>query len=337
MSDAKTRLYYLDAIRGLAAILVVVFHYQRYFSPQRFMDYGYFAVDLFFILSGIVLYQGYGQSISTGLSFIEFTKKRLHRLYPMVLLSAGLTLALNVGEVPLTNFSSDASADLLRNLFFIPTLSRHMASFPADTPMWSLFCELVINLFWFMVIRKGAAWLPAAVLVVSGIGTLALALGHHTLDFGWNGGRSVIEGCVRATFGFFAGVALAKNFSAVKAFLQKSHSLVWVLLATTLILFRVLLAPAGLFSLEITTYIGIVLLLMVLKHAKTPGAAIPLCVFLGDVSYPIYLLHGPIGRLFTHSHPGAVTGLQFLATLIVVAWATHRYAEKPLQRLIKRR
>lgn len=72
----------LDALRGVAALGVLVFH-TSYGLPS-----GILAVDLFFMLSGFVIAFSYEDQLLHGLSVSEFALRRFVRLYPMILLGS---------------------------------------------------------------------------------------------------------------------------------------------------------------------------------------------------------------------------------------------------------
>ena len=90
--DSKPNYLLLDALRGVAALMVVWYHFFEAFasSPldQRF-NHGYMAVDFFFILSGFVIGYAYDNRWQKGeLTTGGFFKRRLIRLHPMVVLGA---------------------------------------------------------------------------------------------------------------------------------------------------------------------------------------------------------------------------------------------------------
>ncbi|WP_417547980.1 acyltransferase family protein, partial [Marinobacter segnicrescens] len=75
----------LESLRGLAAIMVVLYH-----SPFRFgetsapiITNSYLFVDFFFVLSGFVMAYAYGDKIRGGMGFGEYVTLRLGRLYPL--------------------------------------------------------------------------------------------------------------------------------------------------------------------------------------------------------------------------------------------------------------
>jgi peptidoglycan/LPS O-acetylase OafA/YrhL len=73
----------LDAMRGLAALVVVFWHAQGEFAPIPRPASGYLAVDFFFCLSGLVIAQAYEDRLQSGLSVAKFAFLRLIRFYPL--------------------------------------------------------------------------------------------------------------------------------------------------------------------------------------------------------------------------------------------------------------
>src|SRR3954468_13971740 len=97
------RLQSLDFFRGVAALSVVYYHFHGALGLPRF-EPGFLAVDLFFVLSGIVLGLIYTPKIESGLSFAEFMWHRLRRLYPMAILVTLLVLGMNAVGMPKGTF-----------------------------------------------------------------------------------------------------------------------------------------------------------------------------------------------------------------------------------------
>ena len=85
-TTAKPHYLILDALRSIAAIMVVTFHILEAHAKSRFdqiINHGYLAVDFFFLLSGYVI--GYAYDDRWGkMTVTEFFKRRLTRLKPMV-------------------------------------------------------------------------------------------------------------------------------------------------------------------------------------------------------------------------------------------------------------
>lgn len=105
----------LEVLRFLLSISVVIFHYQHFFHPfqttplkhlydgrQPFAslfsliyEYGYYAVPVFWLISGLIFYKVYRERIEAQtISFKEYTLNRISRLYPLHLLTLILVLCL---------------------------------------------------------------------------------------------------------------------------------------------------------------------------------------------------------------------------------------------------
>ena len=86
--DAKPRYEILDGLRGVAAVIVVIFHLLETYSkgvPYQLLNHGYLAVDFFFVLSGFVVGYAYDSRWSQGMTFGNFCKRRIIRLQPMLI------------------------------------------------------------------------------------------------------------------------------------------------------------------------------------------------------------------------------------------------------------
>src|SRR5262245_14845562 len=86
-----SRLETLDAMRGVAAIVVVTFHLGS-LLPGATTE-GYLAVDFFFALSGYVLARTYDARLEHGMESLDFIRRRIIRLYPLYLIGFSLGAA----------------------------------------------------------------------------------------------------------------------------------------------------------------------------------------------------------------------------------------------------
>ena len=130
------RLPGLDALRGIAALVVLVGHagalYNLYEIPG-----GLFAVDFFFMLSGYVLARSYEHAFGNGLSPAVFVWKRYKRLWPLCALGTALLV------VPALAWPQGWQVAVL-NLLLLPSFA-YAAAYPINPPLWSIFFELVAN------------------------------------------------------------------------------------------------------------------------------------------------------------------------------------------------
>ena len=81
--ESKNRQFELDSIRGLAALLITFFHFPKW-NPvldTGLINNGYLAMDLFFVLSGYVIFDNYFRRVSNLEDFAKFLFKRIGRIY----------------------------------------------------------------------------------------------------------------------------------------------------------------------------------------------------------------------------------------------------------------
>src|SRR5215471_15605742 len=91
LAASKPHYLILDGLRGVAAVVVVIFHIFEAHSmgdaQHQIINHGYLAVDFFFLLSGYVIGYAYDDRWNK-MSIGDFIKRRLIRLQPMVILGS---------------------------------------------------------------------------------------------------------------------------------------------------------------------------------------------------------------------------------------------------------
>ncbi len=327
----------LDALRGLAALLVLAYHLRGLALPDAVLSHGYLAVDLFFVISGFVLARAWDARLAAG-EGARFLGRRLARLYPMMLLGLALGAASWLAR-------GDAPASLLllvpMALLFIP-FTRLTDVFPLNGPQWSLMWELLANLAYAVV----APWLTTrrlVVLVVISGGVhalLTLASGTGSLGpfaHGWEAGAP------RVLFGFFVGVLLARLDGEGR--LRLPTPPIAVILAVVVLMLSPPL-PAGIGRAVFDLVAALVVFpLVVASAARAPvGRMQPLWDGLAGVSYALYALHIPIVLAMAHvarQLPDGVArwsvNLSTIPLALAIAWAAHRWFEPWTANLLRTR
>ncbi|WP_186083946.1 acyltransferase family protein [Burkholderia gladioli] len=200
----------LDAIRGLAAILIVFRHAPLLFHSPSFPQ-SYLAVDLFFAISGFVVANAYEARLRSGaLGFLAFAKLRLIRLYPLYLIGIVLGLASHFVAMahqhgrPLPSLFATTLFVLL-SLLMLP--SRATPLYLVNNPAWSLFYEIVANLAFAAIVRRAVPRILVLAMIPCAIVMLRYALDHHGIDEGWDLGKWYLA-LARVGFSFSAGVLM---------------------------------------------------------------------------------------------------------------------------------
>lgn len=190
----------LHALRGLAALAVLLFHAEAVIGVQLAPS-GYLAVDLFFILSGFVIAHAYDARFEAGLSARAFIIARAVRFWPLfalgTLIGGGWLILENIVAPPAVLSVNETLALSGLALVYLPRLSAGDL-FPLNVPAWSLLFELAVNAaFAVFFASTRTKWLPVTI-ALSGVGVTALSLTGAFDVQAW--------GMVRATFGFAVGV-----------------------------------------------------------------------------------------------------------------------------------
>lgn len=291
MRGSNNRLVTLDAMRGIAALLVVIHHQHAFPTPG-----GYLAVDFFFALSGVVIARAYDEKLRDGLSVGAFMSQRLLRLYP--LLAIGMAIGALRAVMLVAMAAKDApglwalAVDLVTGALALPSPTSALSLFPLNLPAWSLFFELLINLAYAVaLVRMRTSWL-IGVLAVAVAALVASTLHYGSFDGGFEW-RSIGQGFARVSFAFTAGVLL-QRLGWVR---PKTGTALAIVPMAVLVAF--LTAPVAAVMRE-TFDLGFAVIaapaLIVLAAAWQPpeGWARRTSTALGDLSYPVYAIHYPV-------------------------------------------
>ena len=319
-ADTKPHYELLDGLRGVAALLVIWYHVFEGFatSPidQRF-NHGYLAVDFFFILSGFVIGYAYDDRWKTTLTLKGFFKRRLIRLHPMVVMGAvlgAITFCIQGCEQwdgTAVSFSMVLLA-LLLNLFLIPAVPGtgpevrgNGEMYPLNGPSWSLFFEYIGNILYALFIRRFSNRALTALVVLAGAGLAAFAIGslsgYGHLGVGWSlADYNLLGGFLRLSFSFFIGLLMSRRFRPVKI-----RGAFWICSAALAVLFAVPYVGDGespwmngIYDSVCTVLVFPVLVYLGASGKATDRGTAKVCKFLGDISYPVYIVHYPFMYLF---------------------------------------
>jgi peptidoglycan/LPS O-acetylase OafA/YrhL len=344
----RNRYAYLDGIRGLAAILVLVRHTGNFWHFGFYRSY--LAVDLFFILSGFVIAYAYDEKLCDGkISLTQFLKIRLIRLYPVFLMSvfmcALVVMAAMLFDPPGTapSIAEMAPVIALTALYLPSHLSGSNDLFPLNAIYWSLFFELVINVVYAAV----RPWLNTAVLsvVASSLGLVVafIAYEYGTLNVGFTWGFGpIFSGFSRAAFGIFLGLLL---FRLRGRFISRFGGLVNPWLAFLLICTLLASPSADRFD-AIVDWLAVALVFpLSILFASQPSSTRfeGLLLTLGSASYPIYVFHRPVSALITRaagavvSRYAPITGVLLVIFLVLFSVWLERRVDIPVRRRLAER
>lgn len=295
------RFHGLDALRGLAALVVLVAHLKTAVAPAG----GFMAVDIFFLLSGFVIARTYEPRYRAGMSLAEFVRRRLIRLYPMYFVGAALAIYLGCGWY---------------TFFFLPTPGNEIL-FVGNPALWSLPLELVASVaFYAFCIGLSTRWLLALALLFGGTALFLMAY-TGVLNPGptW---PTALQSLPRIAFAFLLGAVISRTFGE-----RKLSQWSWTVLVATYVFMMV----AGV---KLSTNIAFVFVMAPLivvylaKYEIVDGGW--LAKWLGNISYPLYAIHHSIVlMLLPYWNPVAIVLL-----CIVLAHLAAHYCDAPARRAL---
>ena len=198
----------LDALRGYAAIAVLVFHSSGLLGMTWLFPSGYLSVDLFFAMSGFVIAHSY-QKLILERGWVWFMKVRIKRFLPLYVLGGVFGLVRVAGLLAVGSDTRGWVAAAVAYFAFLPAPVSPFsggAMAPLNAPAWSLLYELYANLVLAIILPWLTNRLLALIIFVTGTILLTAALngiglvGYNLSDFGL--------GFVRTFFSISMGVSL---------------------------------------------------------------------------------------------------------------------------------
>ena len=359
------RLTALDALRGVAALAVVAWHWQHFFaisgdwepgwSPQQEPFYwllkplyvqGWAAVDLFFVLSGFVFFWLYSDAIrEKRMSVGAFSLMRFSRLYPLqVLMLVAVALLQAAYFRRIGTFFIYQGNDWLHFLLHLGMVQNWWPNMPQsfDGPSWSVSIEVLLYLLFFTACRFGLR---------AGWPSLLVALAGAPLTW-------FDEHICRGVIGFFMGgfayalwerIRMQANAVNVTRVLAALALFGWGVLVFLLVTDNHILDGGEVnigFLYAFDYALCPVTVLTLALYEATSGHRFTRLAYLGDISYSTYMLHFPmqlalvlvalrIGLAPSFFMQGWVM-LVFLAALIGLGSVSYFYFEKPVQNLLRR-
>ncbi|HEX7783652.1 MAG TPA: acyltransferase [Sphingobium sp.] len=342
---AQGRYYSLDGMRGLAAIVVVLHHFGLQRNPSL-AGAGYLAVDFFFALSGFVIALAYQDRLTQGLSTRRFMAQRVIRLYPLFLAGIALGLVKAIGQIVTHDGTALPIPELLlsfvTSLLMLPTPGAHLVStFPLNTPGWSLFFEMIASLAFGAVLFR---WRTASLALAAGIAALLLMPGILSHDGRIAGlGTSwpdFIHGFPRVFFSFLTGVLIFRLSRRLRRQINGDVHIAIVVLIALL-----LGKPDGWMDGGydmIVLGLAIPAILWAGVAWEVPERHQRFFGWLGDISYPLYILHFPLLMiyLFLTRHlpvPSPISCLIFVLGMLLVSTLAFHLYDAPVRAILSMR
>ena len=326
---SKPRYEILDGLRGVAALMVIVFHCFETYIPvfgTQIVNHGYLAVDFFFVLSGFVIGYAYDDRWNRMTTW-GFFKRRLTRLHPMVIagtLVGAATFFFAGAAFPQTlqNPGWKIALCFVMGLLMIPCGMGldirgwgEMNSF--NGPNWSLTFEYCGNILYAFILRRLPKIALGVLCVICAFFTLDLTMGWDVLGFfpdgpqytvigGWSlTGQQLYIGFTRLLYPFLCGLLISRILPGHMSKDNPSGSPIhlkggfWWCSLALVVLFSVpciggkIGIPDGIYQ-AVCILLLFPLIVLTGSGSVTKGKkSTAVCKWLGDISYPLYITHYP--------------------------------------------
>lgn len=370
----NTQIGGLTSLRGIAALIVVVFHFAYYTLPStgvvlsaysNFFRNGYLAVDLFFILSGFIMTHVYLDRFYLGVgksSYWDYLRSRFARIYPLHLFTLATLVCLEIVKIFLPNLHAFTGEFTIKSLFTnIFLLQAFDLDFPPlmwgitfwNQPAWSISVEFVIYCifpFILFLLLKTKPKTDAIIYLISSI--LMLLLIKFT-----SGTLSTIIGIpsiARCGLECVMGIITYKVYRSHQY--QKYLKLDFLAIVTAIVIAAIMHIwvdrPHGLYDwLTLPAFSILILALANNRNGlifKLMNSS--LLLYLGTISYSIYMVHWCLaeflktfwlykfqiifGSDFTGDRSLIALGI-FIPIVLLTASLTYRFVEVPMRKLLK--
>jgi peptidoglycan/LPS O-acetylase OafA/YrhL len=331
--NTPTRFYSLDVLRGLAALAVVLYHWQHFFYTGSTLGVitmdalplsrgltiiysnGWMAVELFFALSGFVFYWLYSKKISEGsISLRRFSWLRFTRLYPLhfatlIMVIAGQWWMTKTQGDPFVYQFNDIKHFVL-NLFFISSWGLQNGN-SFNGPIWSVSIEVLLYCLFYLFSRKlpihGAVLLALALIGLIIQYNLDIAIGKGMASFFIGGSVYMAYKSINTSRYFHTTTSIVAllAFMAWLTTIGTTYAGLdfgWITLRTTPFFWRyepylrwIIMSLPGFWAVLVLFPLTILSLSLIETWRGSLGRRIS---FIGDISYSSYLLHFPLQLAF---------------------------------------
>ncbi len=318
----------LDGLRGIAALVVLLDHATCLAAGFDLFARNILAVQFFFMLSGFVVACAYEARIRAGFSFGAFCVRRVIRLYPLIFVGAVAgALALAVSDPSFPGDPLAGAAVMLATLGLpTPHTGFSFGYFPVNPPEWSLFFELLANLAFGLLLSR---WPSRAVAVVAACGFAVYAgIGFSF----WPGEIPFWAETFGMTASFSIGMLIWRCHQRQSLPVLR---LPFSLLALMLVGLCAMPARWGLS----VNFAAIALAFPALITAGMAQACSPgrrrVMHLLGELSYPLYVLHWPVlllARLMLPELGQALTMAIGAVVALAVGWVALVTVDRPARR-----
>lgn len=348
----------LDSLRGIAVILVVIYHWLPYNTMFNTYPNRLFDVDIFFVLSGFlitnILFNGRNKAEELGISktlvFKNFYLRRALRIFPAYYLTIFIIVILHISNIIITDIKYEFIYCLTYTINFYFYNMKYWGELTSH--LWTLAVEEQFYLIWpFVILMMPKKYLLHAITVFIFIGVISQSL-IHDMEHGYLPTYTCFD-----SFGLGALISWISIYKP--QYLNKMYKVFRLLAGTSLIIFIIVFIADNSVFIPQQRTLRSLMAAWVISYIIIKGETDKLqfsflfnnslLIFLGKISYGIYLYHlflpWDLQILDTyinkHLPPFAGTYINYIyfaeniILLILISWLSYRFFEMPILSLKK--
>lgn len=328
----------INILRGISILLVTVFHFFPKILPN-----GYLGVDVFFVISGFLISLGILKNTKdNSFSYIDFYKRRIHRIIPAVLvmllvITAFESMILLPSDLIKFSQSLQATLGFISNIYFFLT-GGYFGGNDALKPllhMWSLSIEEQFYLlfpFLFLLIIKFIKTSKKLLLAVIFIFLISYFLNIYLETIG--GGNASFFLLPTRIWQFLVGTiaAIILHERAVQPFNLKYISVIGLIIMAVSNYLKIPFIPEA-------TLISLGTFLIIINSMRVvPNVINNTLSFLGKISFSLYLWHWPIASFLNYYNIESIELWQSIIGLllsVVIGYLSWKYIEEKFRKPLK--
>jgi len=289
----QTRIEELDGLRGIAAFLIVIYHITIWNSAYNltFIRNFYLIVNIFFVLSGFLIYKTYSNKLKNIKEFSRFLFLRIGRLYPLHIFFLTVFVVIeiikyfaqnNFGIISLNSqpFRENNITALFQNIFLVQAIGPTNNAITFNLPSWTVSVEFYTYFLFALIVlyfKKFKIFLFFGFFIVS-LSFLLISKNYYGFD--------LLLNCLS---GFFLGSITAYLENKIKVTLPKYTSLVAFIMILSFLIFKINSIYDQIIFFFTTS---LILTLTANKNGYlNKRLKLRLFVWLGSISYSLYMSH----------------------------------------------
>jgi peptidoglycan/LPS O-acetylase OafA/YrhL len=351
----QTKIEELESVRGIAAFLIVICHIPIWNSVYNInlVRNFYLMVQLFFVLSGFLIYKAYSSKLRNIKEVLRFQFFRFGRLYPIHIFFLTVFVVIEImkyigqNKFGITSpnsqpFRENNVTALFQNIFLVQAIGPTENAITFNGPAWTISVEFYTYFVFALIVlylKKCKNFFFLGLFIVS---VSVLLFSRNNYGFGY---------LLNCFSGFFLGTVIANLENKIKFTLPKYSSLVVFIIIVSFLIFKINKSydPIMYFLTA-----SLVLALTINKNEYLNKILkLRLFVWLGSISYSMYMGHlciiwianqfirvvlkKPAILIADKSTPQLtnfetfIASILILAIVLIVSTVVHKFIEKPFR------